>query len=280
MRLLYLLFPDLPIALARRAHPHLVERPLALIAGTGPESVVTAVSPAASRTIRPRMLAGEARLHCPGAMFLPDNGGACLDELERLALIIRKYATVSVAIAARTSLLADLSQERDEREAATRIRTLARAWACTAVQAGIGSSRTDALEAAAGSRRGIGMSDPREVAEPALREAPGPLSLTVALADDSRDGPRVTSALRRLAVVVAAYGWDFREVRMSHETTTVTRSIRLRFESPVDVPGAEARILAALAALPEVSRGHLTIALGRLAPRVEVEPLPTLAVAG
>jgi hypothetical protein len=106
------------------------------------------------------------------------------------------------------------------------------------------------------------------------------LSVAVALAGDSLDGPRVTSALRRLAVVAAAHGWDFREVRMSHETTTATRSIRLRFESPVDVPGAEARMAAALAALPEVSRGRLIIALDRLAPRFEVEPLPTLAVAG
>ena len=280
MRILSLTFPELPIALARKAHPHLAERPLALLRGTGPEAVVTAVSPAASRTLHARMLAGDARLLCPGAMFLPDNTAACFDELERLASIIRKYATETVALASSTAIFVDLSPVADERETAERIRTLARSWSGVMVQAGIGNTRDEAMEAAASSRRTITVAEPRLVRSHELRETTGPVSVSATLVGRHGDRKRVLSALRKLAVAVGAYGWDFRELQMTLDNEQATRTIRLRFDNPTDLRRAEDRIWAALGKLPEGSGGRLTIELRRLVPRRAVEPMPTLAKAG
>jgi hypothetical protein len=136
------------------------------------------------------------------------------------------------------------------------------------------------MEAAMSSRRAITFAQPRLVEEPALRETAGPLCATTTLIGGAGDRRRVLSALKRLAFMAGVYGWHFREVQMALETAAATRSIRLRFESPTDLVGAEDRIWSALSALPADTCGRLTIALNRLSPHAVLEPLPTLAMAG
>lgn len=280
MRLLCLYFPDLAITLARRAHPHLAERPIALIDGAGPEAVVTAVSPAAARTIHPRMLAGDSRQRCPGAVFLPSNAGACLDELERLATIIAKYATESVAIESTSHLLVDVTGARDEVRTAQRLRSLARAWSDMVVQAGIGSTRRDALQAAMSSRRIVVAVPPRTASEPALRRMEGPISVTLYLDGSAAGRLRIGAALHRLAAVQEAAGRSFRDVRLTLATDAETHSLRIRCDRPLNVDDVRERIVAAVGRLPQGVSGTLTVALELLGPPVRVYALPALAAAG
>jgi hypothetical protein len=226
------------------------------------------------------MLAGDARQLCPGAVFLPDNAAACFDELERLASIIRKYATVSVAIVSNTSLLVDISAVSDGAQVAESIRTLARSWSGLAVQAAVGNTPEEATDAARSSRRSIAIVEPRSTGTTALRESNGPISVTTAIARVDGDRKRVLTALRKLAVAVAAYDWDFRELHMMAESERGPWTIRLRFESPTDVQRAEDRIWDALGKLPKECRGRLRFELRRLSPRVVTAPLPQLAKAG
>ena len=280
MRLLALWLPDLAISLARRSHPELAERPLALLQGAGPAAVVSAVSPAAARSLYPGMRAGEARSRSPGAVFLPDNASACLDELERLASILRKYATVSVAIDTTFSLLLAIPAAEPEEAFAQRLLPLVRAWSGVAVQAAIGSTPADAREAARVARRGVGIAAPREGAGTPLRATEGPISLEVAFDGTTEARRRALAALARLATLQQAFRKSFRVLRLTFHCGEAARTMRLTFDRPADVDDARERVEAALALLPAGQAGRLTVALERLGPRVAVEPLPTLAAAG
>lgn len=252
MRLLCLDFPTLPVTLIRRARPHLAERPLVLIAGTGADAAVTAVSPAAAtRGVAPGMSAATARERCQAAMFLPDNVLDCIDEIERIAAIIRRYATLSVAIASSTQLMIDVTHVANEEREARRLVALARQWTRMEVRAGVGSSAQFAAEAAAHGRRTIAVDTrPAPLGErPPVQQAPitGRVNL---VAGDPSNGRRLRGLAARLASLQEAYGQACRDVKLRAVSTDMTVTRTLRFDRPIRAVEAVERLEKAVATLP------------------------------
>ena len=156
MRVLALWLPRLPIHLALRNRPSLNGRPLVLLQGHGDEAVATTMSCEAARMgVLPGMSGGNARGRCPGAVFLADNAGACMDELERIAAIIRNRATTRVAMGGRDHLFVAVEDRggRDETAFARRVAGLVEAWAGHEVRVGVADTREAAVEAAHAARR-------------------------------------------------------------------------------------------------------------------------------
>ncbi len=240
MRTLCLYLPRLATTLAVRQRPQADGLPVALLAGTGADALVSAVSSeAAASGLVPGMAAGEARCRRPNAAFLPDNAAASLDEIERLAGIVATYATPLVAAGGRDHLFVALdgleARFGDEATAAARIATRVRAWAGSDVRAGVGGSRALALRAARCAHRYPLLDDQSaepEAALPAFRAAPESLAASTKLSK--------TVAVEHLAGALAAFAQrtdilladrSFRRVEVevtSTEGTFTVRAVPLR----------------------------------------------------
>ncbi len=150
MRLLCLHFPRLGVQLALRQFPHLEGRSIALVSQTANGRLVSAASAvAAGRGVLAGMRASEAYRRDRACLFLADNVGACLDELERLAAIIRLRATPLVEVGGRDHLFVDLDggEPQSRGIAAARLLALATAWTGLEARIGAGSTRRAAMAA-------------------------------------------------------------------------------------------------------------------------------------
>jgi len=284
MRILALYFPRLPVQVLLRQHPELHGRTAVLLQGHGDEGVVAACTPGASALgVLPGMLAGQARLRCPGARFLPDNARACLDELERLATIIRTRATIPVAIGGRDYLEADvtaLAADLGEAQAAARLLELARAWTGYDVRAAVAGTRLEALEAARAARRGPASlpASAAALVEPGIPPGtPAPMRASARLAAGATPlSARETlfRLLGRLDVILAARAESFRELRVTCTGTDGSaRCLTLRPAHPLHA--ATAALEALGARLPVDAFGgctSLAVELGRLGPDTRVCP--------
>ncbi|MGI8926942.1 MAG: hypothetical protein ACR2HN_09900 [Tepidiformaceae bacterium] len=226
MRLLCLYLPRLATELALRGWPQLGGTPAVLLTGAGESAVVSAVSSeAAAAAVVPGMTAGDARRLCPRAAFLPDNAGACLDELDRLAAILAVKATPLVEAGGRDHLFLQLDgvaeQYGGESAAAARIAEQARAWGQTDVRAGVGSSREAALRASRLAHRAPGIDGaPARAAEPSVTPL-GPLQVAAGVAFQRPVSPEGLAAalapmLGRATVLLA--GRSFRQVTIALQT--------------------------------------------------------------
>jgi hypothetical protein len=207
-------------------------------------------------------------------MFLPDNVSACVDELERMCSIIRRYATVSVAITSSTALMIDVSTANDERRTAERLLSLARQWTRLDVRGGIGSSRTLAAAAAAQQRRGLAIdSRPAPGDERPLITA-APVTGRVTLdADPAANARRIAGLVVRLDTLQMSLDQAFREVKLRAVAPDMSFTRTLRFDRPARVSDTRARIEAAVAALPPAASSFtLEIELSRPVPLALATP--------
>jgi hypothetical protein len=291
MRVLCLFFPRFAIQVALRQRPHLDGRPLAVLDGCGEDAVVVAAScEATSRGITTGMTAARARTSCPAALFLPDNAGACLDELERIGSILRLRATPLVAAGGRDHLFVDLQSVRNdgnEGETASRLAGIARSWSPYSLRAGVGATREEALEAARATRRTLAICPlPTRYTQPAgdLPDSPPIVqqSGTVTVSAKVRQAARPVEVreladrlLARADLVLAGRGESYREVRVRvdrGENAALVATLRLR-----NPRHTAAGVLTALG--PRISdemlegASALHFEFGRLGPDVRVRPL-------
>jgi hypothetical protein len=276
MRTLCLLFPRLGVQLARRENPGLTGRTVGLITGDGDTGLVSVLSVEATAAgVETGMTPGQARERCPAIVFVRDNAGACLGELERIASILHVRATTDVAIVSRDAVAIGLSglgdRFSDETAAANGLAQLARSWSGLDVRAGVGSTVEAALAAARTARRypvicpGDGPGEPLPVMQ-------GELSGSVRL-QPGQEWARAGALLDRLAMGLHVYGLSFREALIEVERPSGCTSLRVRSDAPLHT-AAEALALvcgrAGAGALAGASA--LRLALMRLGPRVRVEP--------
>lgn len=283
MRVLCLYLPALPITLARRSLAEPTERPVVLVDGEGPGAPVTAVSPAAAtRGVRIGDAVAVARSRLPGAIILADNAGDCLDELERLAAIVSRYATVSVAVESTTRLVVGCPAlaGTGEEAFAIRLQQLVRAWGGMPVQAGIGNGRAEALEAAVRSRPGVTVVPP----SPGVAEAPVATLTGQTLRVSTSVGADLDGTLRktarRLRLMQSTASRSARELRLTVRAGETTYRRVLRPRNPVQPHELDERIVAAFEDLPAVRPEWIRVELGRLGPARPVHAEPALARAG
>ncbi len=289
MRVLCAWFPKLDVELATRLRPSLAGRHLAFLQGSGDRALVSGASCAAAAAgILPGMSAGQARRRSPGAVFLADNAGACLDELERVARIIRARFTTRVELGGRDHLFIAISGEDSghEREVALRVMGLVRAWSGRQVRGGLAGSRQDALEAARASRRGLLVVPP--VQSPSAGPAVAPfrddaVAATAALPGAPEPSPlavraRISSLVHRLEAIVAARAQGFRAVSVILHGESGAETVRALSAAPL-FTAADALALVGQslddAAFAGVTR--VEIRLSRLTPDVRVRPMLTPA---
>jgi hypothetical protein len=214
-------------------------------------------------------------------MFLPDNVSACVDELERIASIIRKNATLSVAIASQTRLMIDITDANDEQRTAERLLSLARQWTRMDVRAGIGSSRALAESAVMHCRRGVAIDTrPAPADEPPLA-VPAPVKGRLTLGTDcAANRQRLYGLVARLERLQEGFGQACREVRLRAVSPDMTLVRTLRFDRPVLVTDTLERVAAAVEAVPAGGDFVLELELGRPVPRsLVVRPREALAAA-
>lgn len=280
MRLLCLVFPRLGIQLARREDPALAGRPTALLAGDGEAALVALASVEATAAgIETGMTAAQARDRCPAVTVARDNAGECLDELERIASILRARATTDVAIVSRDAVLVSLAglEDRfaDEMAAATALARLARSWTGLDVRAGAAGTVEGAIAAARTARR-FPVSCPSSGPGQALPMLSGSIAGSVSWgvgASVGEAGARLEKLLAKLETAVEVQGLSFREVTM--EVTRPSGSLAYRLPSGMPLHrAAEARelILARLGAGALSGTTGIEVALGRMGPSVRVEP--------
>jgi len=282
MRTLVLWFPRLASQLALRARPELGDRPLVFLDGAGAEALVAALSPAASACgILTGMTAGQARSRCPGAVFLPDNAAACLDELDRVSAILRQRATTLVAVEGRSHLSLDISalcvSPEAESPLAARLAGLAAAWSGFEVRAGVASTRTEAIDAARASRRLPVICPPVDTEDAPLaswREET--LSVRQSFARERgalESRAALVRALARLTPLLAARAESYRHLRLTLHWPDESRHVDIETPSPLHTGGEAVPLLARRfgAAAIEGLTG-LEVTLGRLGPDVRVRP--------
>jgi protein ImuB len=282
MRLAVLLFPRLAPRLALRSRPELQDRLFVLIAGAGDEALVAACSPGAAAVgVLPGMSAGQARGRCPGAAFLPDNASACLEELERIATILRLKATDRVAIGGRDHLILDLGHVSEgpdgEARVARRLAGLAEAWSGLEARAGVGDSRADAYDAARASRGGPVVCPPGEASE----EAFNPFRSESVSIDWSARGQAsalearaaLVRGLSRATAILEGRQASYRTVRLTLHWEDESRQLVVPSSSPLHT-GEEALALltaaAGVAGLEGVT--GFRVSLERLGPDVQIAP--------
>ena len=285
MRVLVLWFPRLAAQLAVRARPELEGRAFVFVAGAGGEALVAACSAAASACgVLAGMTAGQARSRCPRAVFLPDNAGACLDELDRIAAILRTRATSLVALEGRSHLAIDVTacaaSANEEAFIARRLTAYALAWGGFEVRAGVASSRSDALDAARASRGTPvvcpGVDWDEAAVGPYRRDAAvsGRWSQShPASAGEAR--ARLGSLLERLGAVLQARGESSREVPITLAWADETRMLTLRPPAPVPVHTASDALALARDAVGLATLDGLVgcaVSLSRLGPDVRTRP--------
>lgn len=281
MRVLCLLFPRLGAQLALRARPALRDRGLVLLQGHGDDALVAGVTcEGAARGLLPGMTAAEARRRCPGAAFIADNAADCLDELERVAAILRTRATPLVALGGRDHLFLDISKlangERDEARLAQRLAGVAGAWSGCDVRAGVASSRREAIEAATTARRGAVVCPPAPATEPAI----APFRAETLAADATFPGganelalrARAARLLRQLDLLLEARGQSYRSARVIVATERGEREVRLRPPAPAhDALRLERQVIDAQGG--DGTRVFaIRVELGGLGPSVHVTP--------
>lgn len=289
MRVLCLLFPRLGVQLALRVRPALRDRGLVLLQGHGDDALVAGVTcDGAARGLLRGMTAAEARRRCPGAAFIADNAADCLDELERVAAILRTRATPLVAPGGRDHLFLDISKlangERDEARLAQRLAGVAGAWSGCDVRAGVASSRREALEAAMTARRGAVVCPPMPATEPAI----APFRAETLSADVTFPGganelavrARAARLLRQLDVMLEARGQSYRSARVIVVTERGEREVRVRPPSPAhDASRLERQVIDAQGG--DGSRVFsVHVELGGLGPSVRVTPSAASAAVG
>jgi len=288
MRMACILFPRLPIQLARRGHAEL-PRSLVLLAGDGDGALVSAASPDASAAgITVGMSAAGARARCSSAAFLPDNAGECLETLEAASAILRARATPSVAIGGRDHLFISLAGLEllfvDEATAASALVALVRTWTGFDGRAGVAGTRDAALEAARTARR-----YPVVVIESDTSgwETIAPWhddTLTARhnfpSASTSKDvRARLVHLLLRLEAILDGRGESFREVTVTLGTTAGgSNSWRVGSRAPMQ-RAAEALALLGEQLGPSAfeSVERIDVELARLGPAMEVVPSPAMA---
>jgi hypothetical protein len=292
MRILALWFPRLPIQVLLRQHPELHGRTAILLQGHGDDGLVAACTPGATALgVVPGVLAGQARLRCPGARFLPDNARACLDELDRLAAIIRTRATIPVAIGGRDYLEANvtaLAADLGEAQAVARLLELARAWTGYDVRAAVAGTRLEALEAARATRRGpafVPASAESLVEPPIARGTPGPIRASARLPVDASPLSAREALFRllgRLDVILAGRAESFRELRVTFAGTDGSaRSLTVRPAHPLHAATAALEALGPrLPADAFEDCASLSVELGRLGPDTRVRPSAVAAGRG
>ena len=286
MRILCLFFPRLGVQLVHRANPGLSGRQVALLDGEGDDAVVIAAS---SPDVPPGLAARQARRRSPRIRFVPDNAGACYDELDRLASIIHANATPLVAIGGRDHLFVDIrglkSRFGDEPGIARGLAGMARTWSGLEVRAAVAGSRAEALAAARAARRG-----PLCMRSAGCGASPGPpvvrgrdavlaaeLTLSRAAGTGERRGA-VLRALRRLAALGQGREEAPRAVAVRVDTPAGSSWRTTRPGAPLV---AEPALIEALESLVEdVLRdaAHLRIELRCLVPAPA--DVPDLIVAG
>jgi hypothetical protein len=282
MRVLCAWFPKLDIELILRQRPTLESRPVVLLQGHGDSALASGASCEASRLgILAGMSAGQARRRSPGAVFLADNSGACLDELERMARIVRGRATTRVAIGGRDHLFIAIDEANaDEAKAvAMRVMGLVRAWAGHTVRGGLADSREEAFEAARASRRGLlvcpakGRGDAGSI---------GPFREESIVVRQVSDQPlpglaaRATlgTLLSRLERVLAARDEGFRTLEVSVSVPEGKVAASGSRAQPI-YSGSEAMQLVAAQLTPEALDGAngFEVTASRLAPDIRVRAL-------
>ncbi len=290
MRILCLLFPRLSVQLALQQRPDLAGRPIATIAGSGDMALVSAVSTeAAARGVVAGMTPVQARPRCPGATFLPDNAGACLDELERIASIVRTRATGIVAIVSREELLIELDSlpahlGADEAEVASRLAGLVRMWSGLGVRAGVASSRAGAREAARGARLGPVIRPPVLAwGEPPLQaSSTGPLAAEVLIPQGTSPlaaRARLLRATQQLQALLDGAGQSYRELRVVvRNESGVDTHLRRLIEPTSDVQEALTAASPALVDEALAAATSVRLEIGRLGPDVRVEPATAASV--
>lgn len=236
-----LLFPrlGLQVALQQRAVP--LGRPLALLSGHGDNALVAVASREASAEgVIAGMPAAQARAACREVAFLPDNAGACLDALDRIAAILRKRTTGDVAVGGRDHLLVALRAA--ESVNARRLLDLAVAWSGFEGRFGLGATIEEAV-AAARRPRPAG-SDDIAGAGAAVESLPRHEPLAAEVRSAAPMGQlSVRAALRRLVAglgaVLETRGESFRLARLVVETAEGVHETRIRpgaaFHQPREV---------------------------------------------
>ncbi len=293
MRPLCLYFPRLGVEIALRQSPHLSGRSVALLSRPGADGRLTAVSAqAADRGLLPGMSAGEARRKDPTCVFLPDNPGAALDELERIASIIRLRATPLVEVGGAAHLFVDLASTirlyPDEAAAARRLQQLAQAWSGLPVRAGAASTRRLALAAAMAARFQPAIdSGPAAAADepPIAPFAERTLAVTVTVFGGSSEAgarERLTGALRRLQAILDARNEGFRELRVEIDcdghagAAAIERFLNPEYDASRALNGLEAHLCASRPGAAHTVR----VTLGRLCPDVRALAWPSAAAGG
>jgi hypothetical protein len=282
MRVLCAWFPKLDIDIVLRQRPTLAGRPVVLLQGHGDRALVSGVSCEASRLgILPGMSAGQARRRSPGAVFLADNSGACLDELERLAMILRTRVTTRVEVGGRDHLFVAIDGEDHDAEKALALRVmgLVRTWAARPVRGGLAATRADALEAARASRRGMLALPPAHGDQPDRVGIFRNEEVTARRAfPDALGGAGARAAIGelcvRLAGILAGRGVGARAIAV--DVATREGHVRVRVPSPQPAfTGAELMALVAGQLTPDLLEGatRIEIRVGRLCPDVRVAPL-------
>ena len=254
MRTLCLYIPKISVQLALRRKPQLEHQPLVVLAGSGDRAtVVEAAGGEPGRAALTGIPAAQARRRCPRAVFLPDNLGACLDELERLAGILRKQGTPLVEVGGRNHLFLDMRglAERfgSEVAAAERLAAIATTWSGFEVRAAVASGRGAALQAARATRlrRTVLPDDEGVVEEPPIRDRRG--STLTARANFPGPLPQAEARIRlrrvlaRLAALLVVNGQGFRELTLTVGAARRAQ-VHLRSETPVSTVAEMERLLA------------------------------------
>jgi hypothetical protein len=277
MRILCLWSPHLSAALAVRQRPALAGRPFVVIAGRGDDALVADASPPAlAEGVLTGMRAGQARYACPGAVSVPDNAGACLEELERVGGIAGRRFGLRWAAGGREHLLFALDGQAGtgaEVRLASQAAAVAAAWSGLEFRAGVASTVAAARAAARAARRwpAIEPHDERGEEGEAVNPLPGELAAGTAVADEPGVADTVVALGRKLERMLTAYEASYREATLELTANGQARAWRLRLPAPLHSAAEAAQRLAA--ALPGGTAAEgVRLALGRLGPDVRVRP--------
>lgn len=278
MRVLALFFPRLGIQILRGASPEHAGRPTGLLSGEGDGALLAAVSVEATASgVEPGMTALQARQRCPAIAFERDNAGACLDQLEAVAAILRTRATTSVAIVSRNAIALSLegleSRFADEMAAAQGILALARSWSGLDVRAAVASSVDAAVCAASKARRFPVISDGPggEIALPAYE------SLSAAFAWDAPTTAdlalaRLGRMVASLRPVMAVYNQSYRSVRLEVERHGRSTAHVLRAREPFHLAEEAMALLRSRFGGELEGATAIRVTLQGAGPAVSVEP--------
>ncbi len=236
MRTLCLFLPRFGIQLLYRERPRLQGKEVVLLQGCGDAATVAGASVPG---VACGSSAGQARRAASDARFLPDNASDCLDELDRLAAIVRRSATPLVEVGGRDHLFVDMDGLKDrfgsEGGAAARLAGLLQECTRFRIRAAVADTRAAAVEAARAARLQVhvletGLPDPEEVV-PSRDES---LTVSLNLPQGEPNAKRaVARQLSRVADVMGARDRGFRRIRVQLQTRRAPRTLTLRPAIPM-----------------------------------------------